>query len=208
MRHRKAPGTEDPKVLFTHLLVSGSPDGLIEAQEASGQKSLVESDTLPTEVQEPYGKSKGFTKAALERWGVKFHDRVKGDDIFQYVTLPKGWKKVETDHSMWSNLVDDKRRTRAAIFYKAAFYDRSAYFSLNRRFVATCDFSRMNKTGEVVGIVTDDGKIIYTTGIRHCQATRRDGSEYEITDAATKDAKDWLNKNYPEWDDPTKYWED
>jgi hypothetical protein len=50
------------------------------------------------------------------------------------VKLPEGWHIKATDHSMWSNLVDDKGRNRASIFYKAAFYDREAFLSFNRRF--------------------------------------------------------------------------
>src|SRR6185436_8068032 len=43
-------------------------------------------------------------------------------------------KKIATDHSMYTDLVDDKGRVRASIFYKAAFYDRKADISFKRRF--------------------------------------------------------------------------
>lgn len=142
----------------------------------------------------------------MEKWGFKFHGPVEGDGLFQYVTLPDGWKKVETDHAMWSHLVDDKGRKRASIFYKAAFYDRSAHLRLEGRFSLCCDYDRMYKTGEVVATVKDGEKIVHTTKVRVCSG-KRDGSDYKITEAATQDARDWLNKNYPEWDNPTKYWE-
>ncbi len=95
----------------------------ILAQEAQGQQSFVNSETLPNEMSPA-------TKTALEEAGVKFLEPVKNDELFQYVELPEGWKKVPTDHSMWSDLVDETGRRRATIFYKAAFYDRRASISL------------------------------------------------------------------------------
>ena len=56
------------------------------------------------------------------------------DDLFMEVELPTGWSLKRTDHSMWSNLIDNKGRERASIFYKAAFYDRDAFINFNRRF--------------------------------------------------------------------------
>ena len=51
----------------------------------------------------------------------------KGDDLFTDVKLPQGWRIQPTNHSMWSDLLDEAGVKRAAIFYKAAFYDRSAF---------------------------------------------------------------------------------
>jgi hypothetical protein len=78
-------------------LMGGNPSA-IENQEAEGQKE-----------------------------GVKFGKPLPDNSIFCNAELPKGWKKRATDHSMWSELVDDKGVVRAQIFYKAAFYDRSAF---------------------------------------------------------------------------------
>ena len=108
--------------------VMGGAPKKIEEQEAQGQKSFVESTTLPTKIKCASG---GDPKAILEAAGVKFLGVVEGDSMFQYAELPLGCKKVATDHSMWSKLVDDKGHERAMIFYKAAFYDRSAHMSLS-----------------------------------------------------------------------------
>jgi len=86
----------------------------IEQQEANGQAELVQSDVLPTEIG-------AEDKAVLEKAGVIFGEVVKGDDIFTNVTLPFGWKKKRTDHSMWSELLDGKGRVRASIFIKPHF---------------------------------------------------------------------------------------
>lgn len=102
-------------------LFGGNPRA-IEAQEARGQKELVESEVLPTECPPEF-------KAELETEGVKFFEAVFDDPMFCRVQLPAGWKKRPTDHDMWSELVDDKGVKRAMIFYKAAFYDRRAFMS-------------------------------------------------------------------------------
>lgn len=97
-----------------------SRGGGIEASERRGQSEFVSSEQLPADCR---GKEK------LEAAGVVFGKPVSGDPMFCHATLPKGWKKVPTDHAMWSELVDENGVKRASIFYKAAFYDRSAFMS-------------------------------------------------------------------------------
>lgn len=106
---------ENPLGILAEAMIFGGSESIYR-QEAQGQQSFVNSETLPTEMGADDRKT-------LEKSGVKFNEKVKDDEMFQYVELPTGWKKMPTDHSMWSKLVDEKGRERAAIFYKAAFYD-------------------------------------------------------------------------------------
>lgn len=99
--------------------IASTPGG-IEAQEKAGQSNFVNSQTLPI--------PDGETRARLEAMGVQFGDPV--DDIFVNATLPAGWQKIASDHSMWSSLVDAQGKKVASIFYKAAFYDRRADITL------------------------------------------------------------------------------
>lgn len=124
--------------LFLDAISSRGSSGSVEQQEAQGQTSFVNSETLPTDMDKE-------DKTALESCGVKFLDKVEGDEMFQYVELPQGWKKQPTDHSMWSYLVDEQGRKRAAIFYKAAFYDRSARLSLICRYRYESDYDLRDK---------------------------------------------------------------
>jgi hypothetical protein len=96
--------------------VASTPGG-IEAQEAQGQKDFCASASLPKNI---HGGRQQF-----EEMGIKFLD--DADDIFVNVELPPMWKVEPTDHSMWNTLVDEKGNKVAEIFYKAAFYDRSAF---------------------------------------------------------------------------------
>lgn len=94
--------------------------GGIEWQEAQGQRELVNSEVLPTEI--------GYHESLLtyERLGFSFGDEVDGDPLFRHATLPDGWSRKASDHSMWSGIVDERGIERVGIFYKAAFYDRRA----------------------------------------------------------------------------------
>jgi len=107
---------------------------VIEYQEKLGQQNLCNSCELPIKCND-YGYFKklhdiGITILHTEE---EINTLPKGE-LFIKVELPKGWSIKPTSHSMWSNLIDDKGRERASIFYKAAFYDRDAHLSFNRRF--------------------------------------------------------------------------
>lgn len=110
---------QDPLGMVMDAMLRGA-SGSILYQEAQGQSQLVASSVLPS-------KMDSRTRKALEDAGVKFGELVDGDSLFIYAELPEGWRKEGTDHSMYSDLLDEKGRKRASIFYKAAFYDRSAH---------------------------------------------------------------------------------
>lgn len=100
-------------------LMGGNPDA-IEDQEARGQEELCNSSQLP--------RTDGYkdVRGDYERLGIKVIGKTKDNDLFYDVVLPEGWKINPTEHSMWSDLVDDKGEKVAGVFYKAAFYDRRA----------------------------------------------------------------------------------
>lgn len=120
--------TDTSKISSAEKLVTALPGGIL-AQEARGQSELVQS------VQLPIKGLLGRDRAAWEALGVKILDASTGtvdanDALFCRVELPAGWKKVPTDHAMWTDLVDADGKLRGRIFYKAAFYDRCAHISL------------------------------------------------------------------------------
>ncbi len=109
----------DPLLHFAMSM--DSPDRYITDMEADGQRQLVNSDLLPTDVR---------NHPAFEALGFVFGDVVADDPLFRHATLPAGWKREGSDHAMWSYLVDETGSRRVAIFYKAAFYDRRAFMQL------------------------------------------------------------------------------
>lgn len=102
-----------------HAIMGGDP-GAIEDQEARGQAELVASTLLPTDMGD---------RDAYEALGFRFGE--PGDDsLFLPAELPEGWTKRATGHNMWSEIVDSDGKHRVGVFYKAAFYDRSAHMRI------------------------------------------------------------------------------
>jgi sorbitol-specific phosphotransferase system component IIBC len=119
--------------------------------------------------------------------------------------LPDGWKIVPTSHALWSDLVDDKGRKRAAIFFKAAFYDYNAHISFECRYVID----------DYVDDVVVDG-----VTMRKCQVFDKatdqplwtseaaDDRDFKAQDRNREEATAWLNAQFPKHDDPFAYWND
>lgn len=183
---------------FENFIAAATPGG-IEAQEAAGQRTFVANSTLP----------KDCPREALEKLGVVFG--ADQDDLFVNVTLPTGWTKKATDHSMWSDLIDAKGRKRGGLFYKAAFYDRKAHMDLVRRYsvdqYSTCDVNgqtaEYGKHTHIRTVVKDSNTVVKSFG-----EPRLDGSHnYDLADEQAAEAKAWLNENFPQWNDVTAYWD-
>lgn len=106
--------------VIVHLLgaMSMGTSGYIEHQEKQGQRQVSGGTRFPLKIS-------GMSKAELESIGFVFGNQI--DELFQEVTLPQGWKIQPTDHSMWSNILDENGNERGSMFYKAAFYDRDAF---------------------------------------------------------------------------------
>ena len=184
---------------FFGAMAGGSFEDAILAQECAGQSSFVNSNTLPSDM---FAED----RQVLEQAGVVFGDPVSGDNMFVNVNLPDGWNKVATSHSMWSDLVDDKGRKRASMFYKAAFYDRSAHLKTNRRFGIGMDYDRSDE-GVIVKFVTDgDAKVFTTKEYPYTGEQYQEGYSAQER-AATDEVEAWLEEHYPNWEDASAYWD-
>jgi hypothetical protein len=130
-------GKMDPLLILADALGPDGPSGAIERMEAQGQRELVNSTVLPSRLN-------SGTEDDLIALGFKFGEKVEGDPLFRQAELPPGWKREGSDHSMWSYVVDELGRKRLNIFYKAAFYDRDAFISVNTVFgyVSECVSSK------------------------------------------------------------------
>ena len=169
---------------FENFMTAATPGG-IEAQEAAGQKELVHNETLPKEI---HGRE------VFEAWGVEFLQ--DADDLFVFALLPDGWKKKPTEHSMWTELLDEQGRCRAMIFYKAAFYDRSAHMS-PKRFYA---FERYGEPGDPARIVGADGSVPFSVPMS-------EEPSYEERNEAQAKLEAWAKENLPDYDSFAAYWE-
>lgn len=146
--------------------------------------------------------------------GIVFGDPV--DDLFVSVQLPDGWHKEPADHSMWSDLLDDRGRKRASIFYKAAFYDRDAFICTCRRYSAsnqpvggwTADDFR---DSQWEGVAIDwDGTVLWHTEPLCAEPDYKDPAWrkwYDAQQELTELAAAWLDANKPDWRDTSAYWD-
>lgn len=182
-----------------NFLAAATPGG-IEAQEKAGQTMFVSNATLPKEM---LGRC---TRENLEQMGIKFG--ADADDLFVTAQLPAGWKKQATEHSMWSELLDEKGRKRGAIFYKAAFYDRKAHITLSCRYNPStyepCDadgnVAEYGKHTHMKTVVQDCGSEVHVVGVR-------EDRDYVANDAHGAQAEAWLDEHYPDWRNPLAYWD-
>jgi len=189
--------------------IAATTPGGIEAQERRGQFEQSTLERLPVK-----GTSSEEDRRMFESLGFKFKlDRTAAQsrgrgEIFVEVEFPKGWRKKPADHSMWSELVDDKGRKRGAIFYKAAFYDRSARVHLERRFGVTSDYGKPMETifvSDACGLVKQMCPPMDAAEWKDREtATKRS----DALDEARKHLSDWLDANYPDWKSPLAYWEE
>jgi hypothetical protein len=97
--------------------------GYIEHQEKQGQVEVSHGGKLPINIS-------GMSKEELEEIGFVFGEPI--DELFQECVLPEGWQIAPTDHSMWSDILDEGGNKRGSMFYKAAFYDRDAFVSFTK----------------------------------------------------------------------------
>lgn len=174
-----------------NFLVAATPGG-IEAQEKAGQTTFINNNTLPLDL------NRSCTWEDLATLGI-----IKGtpvDYLFVNVILPTGWTKQPTEHSMWSDLCDKQGRIRARIFYKAAFYDRSAHFNLCKRYSYRVMPVNINDwSGPKWGVVYDQDVIIWYTN-------RFEHDDYKAYNIAETKARAWLETHYPDYQNPLAYW--
>jgi hypothetical protein len=183
-------GKTDPLENLLLAMTLGSSEA-IKHQEVCGQRSFVNSDTLPARIEEADRK-------ALEQVGFHFLGPVENDPLFQYVEMPPGWKKQRTDHSMWSDLLDDKGRKRGSIFYKAAFYDRDAFMNLTTRYSVRRDYEGTKQLQILDGeTVLDTVPPVETENLQ----------QWEINECERKAASAYLDARFPDWKNSAAYWE-
>ncbi len=176
-----------------NFLVASTPGG-IERQEKRGQEDFVNSTLFPFQCEMDSAKE-GLE--VLEKWGFKFGKKV--DELFMECVLPDGWKKEASDHSMHSDIVDDKGRRRVGIFYKAAFYDRRASFHIVARYGFHYLFDDDRGSNHLGYEIKKDGKTIKTFLFSDL------GSDKKVVQ---KIAMDYLDKNYPDREKLGSYWDE
>lgn len=181
---------------------AGNATGMALEQEASGQRQLVRSDVLPTKINGAYDFD---IKEALTEIGFAFGDEVDGDPMFRSVQLPEGWTRKGSSHSLWSHVHDERGRERLSIFYKAAFYDRRAFFSVSPAIrIVVEEVGIENGVKITVHVKKCDELVFSTTPVESIGDVH---SIYDCHDAERAKAIKWVEENYPDYKNPCAYWD-
>lgn len=227
---------DDMMTLFDAWLLSErgeDPSKAIENQEKRGQAEVVRTQRLPRKINDhnvpreifwagvpqttDYDTKRAittenvenYTKAEYKKMGIKIIS--EADDLFWNVKLPKGWEIKATDHAMWNEVRDDKGRKRMTFFYKAAFYDRSAFSNLQTRFqlevTHTADPNssyEIWKASDFQGTVKDGDVIICQT--RCVPATGDYDKDDKVKDELWEELRTFMDEHWPKYKDVHAYW--
>ena len=124
---------------------------------------------------------------------VGFKVRKIGTDTFK-LFLPKGWNIIQASND-WTSIVDEHNHIRAVT------EATSMSIRLLPRF--RCDISHIdNDWGAPIEITVKDtdGSVIFKAG----QCEEAYSKDFK---RLLEEAKQYLFLTYPEWNDPTKYWD-
>lgn len=156
---------------------------------------------------------------ALEKAGVIFGAVVFEYPSLRYVQLPQGWKIVETDKPDGFDMLDNKGRKRAFITFRdyqhfdswyGVWYRRYANLSIKQRFSPGADTTQI-KQGIIGVSVYDQGEEIFTSNLINDERLAQYESVSEKVfygwEFGMDAARAWLDEQYPNWKDPSAYWD-
>ena len=210
------------------------PSKAIENQEKRGQAEVVRTQRLPRKINDhnvPHeifwsgttqdmdyetkrqitsANTEAYTRVQYEKMGIEIIS--EADDLFWNIKLPEGWEVKATDHSMWNEVRDHKGRKRMTFFYKAAFYDRSAFSNLQTRFQLDVSHTadpdsdyEIWKASDFQGTVKDGDVIICQT--RGVPATGDYSKDDKIKDELWEELRTFMDEHWPEYKDVHAYWD-
>lgn len=183
---------EQPLVVLGEAMKHGTEDAILKMEAAGAYQLRNQREVLPT---------KGLEKRDIwKAMGIVVGEKVDDDSLFTHVVLPDGWTLTPSDSNpdYWTELRDVKKRLRATIFYKAAFYDRKAFIRPRTRHSIDSIADWLGETSQekVVDFGIDEtAHVLFVTG------------KYSTWDEANREATEWLNQHFPDWKNPVAYWE-
>lgn len=183
------PVMEAQLAMLIGLTTGDASEGL-ETVQRNEQCRALSSNMLPRDMQP--------SMDVYEALGFTFED--VGDDVLYQVSLPEGWT-LKSDGGYWTDLLDEKGRKRGSYFYKGAFWDRNGHMFLVTRYYITYEHIEKNNWQSPIKLYAMDrgGAILFDAG----QCDDFYTPEYKELE---RKAELFLDTNYPEWKDVSKYW--
>lgn len=121
------------------------------------------------------------------------------DELMYKATLPEGWLEIQQIPDNFFIIYDNEFNERAIYYYypdkKEAEMKMLPRFDIE--FEVDQDIICVDFIHKVWVKDARENSIVYDAGI---------GSETEFQ-ALKEKARNWLNTNFPEWEDPSKYWD-
>lgn len=179
----------------------GGEKNVIEHMEAEGQQQACKCSYVAREMYP--------NRYAWERLGFVFTD-IPNDCVLCKAILPEGWSIQPTEHSMWNNILDEKGRKRASMFYKAAFYDRDANMRLRCRYGVRSNYIDDEHTTSEIYFGNENEKL-FVAGQIHIDENlswEEKRPLYNKEDKLRDAAEAFGKENYPEYEDPLAYWDE
>ena len=139
------------------------------------------------------------SKESFEASGFTFQE--EDDDVLLKTTLPEGWTIRARDDD-WSDFFDQKGRMRGTCYYKDAVCSRFGHMVLATRYRISHNYALPNDYSSPIVITVRDseGAVLFFAG-------KYQKDDRELYTRLKKVAEDWLNTQYPGWEDPSKYWD-
>ena len=145
-----------------------------------------------------YGKEYAFIALGFKFENADFENVYKA-------TLPIGWTIIDTPTLAFS-IYDEKKRLRATGEVSSIFTG----MGLERRYNTSEQYDNEKKSF-TVSVIDWDKTVLFTSTLPcPVRLTRVPGLGYERTkeyEAIIAEAKAYLATHFPEWEDPTKYWD-
>ena len=147
--------------------------------------------------------------------GIVFGEQIS--DLFARVQLPDGWRKERTRNVLWSSLLDDEGRTRASIFYKAAFYNNQAFIRLCHRYnISSRPIVNGSEDCQEIGwesVAIDwDGSVLWQSEPMRAEPERCNMAAwsdwYQDQKKLLWQAEAWLDEHKSDWRNPMAYWDE
>lgn len=149
----------------------------------------------------------GSDNSAFIYMGLEFGPFCDGD-LFRDAKLPDGWCEKSDSKEHWFIILDDKSRARARVF---KFKNQSFMYPECRYSI-----SREVKDEYVIFYVWDNNygldksKVIFEKQMPLPDKKEHEKSYKQKLENYTnnKYCEEWLNKNFPKWNDYCAYWDD
>lgn len=166
----------------------------------AGQRLICRSRLLPKNMQN--------SREIYEELGFRLYDYIPDNSMYSAV-LPEGWDFKPTSNVLWTEIVDDNKLVRGAIYYNAVKGTSSV--ALRHRYGI---FTETTETETPNGLVVEKrvyfgekDNMLHICGYVGANMNEENAKEIlEQVSLFEKVAEDYANKHYPNYEDVRLYW--